>query len=90
MVSKVIYRNLPDWWHIDGDLPGFVVSDWGATHDSATDNANAGLDMEQPGDWILIGGGVYNPGLQSAVNEGSVTEEASSPFQASTFRSYSL
>ena len=69
---------------------GFVVSDWGATHDSATDNANAGLDMEQPGDWILIGGGVYNPGLQSAVNEGSVTEEASAPFQASTFRSYSL
>ncbi|KAL1689315.1 glycoside hydrolase family 3 protein [Schizophyllum commune] len=54
---------------------GFVVSDWGATHDSATDNANAGLDMEQPGDWILIGGGVYNPGLKSAVNDGSVTEE---------------
>ena len=34
---------------------GYVVSDWGATHDSASDNANAGLDMEQPGDWILIG-----------------------------------
>jgi beta-glucosidase len=31
------------------------MSDWGATHDSASDNANAGLDMEQPGDWILIG-----------------------------------
>ncbi|KAF8896680.1 glycoside hydrolase family 3 protein [Infundibulicybe gibba] len=27
---------------------GFVVSDWGATHDSAADNANAGLDMEHP------------------------------------------
>ncbi|TRM67542.1 glycoside hydrolase family 3 protein [Schizophyllum amplum] len=54
---------------------GFVVSDWGATHDSATDNANAGLDMEQPGDWILIGGGVYSPGLQSALGDGSVTEE---------------
>jgi beta-glucosidase len=25
---------------------GYVVSDWGATHDSAADNANAGLDME--------------------------------------------
>ncbi|KAL1747219.1 glycoside hydrolase family 3 protein [Schizophyllum fasciatum] len=50
---------------------GFIISDWGATHDSATDNANAGLDMEQPGDWILIGGGVYNPGLKSAVNDGS-------------------
>ena len=26
--------------------PGFVVSDWGATHDSAKDNVDAGLDME--------------------------------------------
>ncbi|KAG5338889.1 hypothetical protein C0989_005662 [Termitomyces sp. Mn162] len=34
---------------------GYVVSDWGATHDSASDNANAGLDMEQPGDFIFIG-----------------------------------
>lgn len=34
---------------------GYVVSDWGATHDSAADNANAGLDMEQPGDYIVIG-----------------------------------
>ena len=34
---------------------GFVVSDWGATHDSAAENANAGLDMEQPGDYIFIG-----------------------------------
>jgi len=25
---------------------GFVVSDWGATHDSVTDNVDAGLDME--------------------------------------------
>ena len=31
------------------------MSDWGATHDSAADNANAGLDMEQPGDYIVIG-----------------------------------
>ncbi|KAG6861072.1 hypothetical protein C0995_004170 [Termitomyces sp. Mi166 len=50
---------------------GYVVSDWGATHDSARDNANAGLDMEQPGDYIIIGGGVYS-GLKSAVNSGSV------------------
>ncbi|KAJ4501109.1 glycoside hydrolase family 3 protein [Lentinula lateritia] len=52
---------------------GFVVSDWGATHDTAADNANAGLDMEQPGDWILIGGGVYS-GLEAAVDDGEVTE----------------
>ncbi|KAJ3967600.1 glycoside hydrolase superfamily [Lentinula raphanica] len=45
---------------------GFVVSDWGATHDSASDNANAGLDMG------IIGGGVY-AGLESAVNQGQVT-----------------
>jgi hypothetical protein len=53
-----------------------VVSDWGATHDSASDNANAGLDMEQPGDNIVIGGGVFGEGgsgLASAVNGGSVT-----------------
>lgn len=52
---------------------GYVVSDWGATHDSASDNANAGLDMEQPGDYILIGGGVFGSGLKSAVNSGKVT-----------------
>ncbi|KAE9394948.1 glycoside hydrolase family 3 protein [Gymnopus androsaceus JB14] len=52
---------------------GFVVSDWGATHDSAADNANAGLDMEQPGDFILIGGGVYTL-LELAVDLGEVTQ----------------
>ncbi|KAH0583308.1 hypothetical protein H2248_011176 [Termitomyces sp. 'cryptogamus'] len=52
---------------------GYVVSDWGATHDSASDNANAGLDMEQPGDFILIGGGVF-AGLEIAVNLGFVSE----------------
>ncbi|KAJ6537760.1 glycoside hydrolase superfamily [Mycena capillaripes] len=56
---------------------GFVVSDWGATHDSAADNANAGLDMEQPGDWIVIGGGTFNSilgiaSLNSDVNSGTV------------------
>ncbi|KAJ6599393.1 glycoside hydrolase superfamily [Mycena sp. CBHHK59/15] len=35
------------------------VSDWGATH--VADNANAGLDMEQPGDWILIGASPLPP-----------------------------
>ncbi|KAF9533583.1 glycoside hydrolase family 3 protein [Crepidotus variabilis] len=54
---------------------GYVVSDWGATHDSAADNANAGLDMEQPGDYIVIGGGAfYNGGLKNAVNSGSVSQ----------------
>ncbi|KAF8188327.1 glycoside hydrolase family 3 protein [Pholiota molesta] len=53
---------------------GYIVSDWGATHDSAADNANAGLDMEQPGDNIVIGGGVFgNNALKNAVNGGSVS-----------------
>lgn len=55
---------------------GYVVSDWGATHDSAQLNANNGLDMEQPGDWILIGGAVFgNNNLRNAVNRGEVTTE---------------
>ncbi|KAG8747394.1 hypothetical protein FRC10_001065 [Ceratobasidium sp. 414] len=53
-------------------LLGVVMSDWGATHDTAATYANAGLDMEQPGDWILIGGGIYGSGLKNAVNNGSV------------------
>lgn len=52
-----------------------MISDWGATHGTATDNANAGLDMEMPGDWILIGGGVYKAGLNNGLNDGSITEE---------------
>ncbi|ESK91328.1 glycoside hydrolase family 3 protein [Moniliophthora roreri MCA 2997] len=51
---------------------GYVVSDWGATHDDAAVNANHGLDMEQPGDWIVIGGGVFGNNLKSAVNKGDV------------------
>ncbi|KAF8881940.1 glycoside hydrolase family 3 protein [Gymnopilus junonius] len=57
---------------------GYVVSDWGATHDSASDNANAGLDMEMPGDYILIGGGVYGgigQGLKTAVDDGQVSTD---------------
>ncbi|KAF8349160.1 glycoside hydrolase family 3 protein [Amanita rubescens] len=54
---------------------GYVVSDWGATHDSASGNANAGLDMEQPGDYILVGGGVYGSDLKEAVEAGSVSED---------------
>ncbi|KAF7327054.1 putative beta-glucosidase L [Mycena kentingensis (nom. inval.)] len=55
---------------------GFLMSDWGATHDSVADNANAGLDMEQPGSWILIGGGVFGvkgTNLANAVNGGRVS-----------------
>jgi len=45
----------PDGLLRKNGFKGFVLSDWGATHDTARDNADAGLDMEQPGDYILIG-----------------------------------
>ncbi|KAJ7205541.1 glycoside hydrolase family 3 protein [Mycena pura] len=51
---------------------GVIVSDWGATHDSAADNANAGLDMEQPGGW-LIGAGFFGvTGLEADVKSGRI------------------
>ncbi|KAF8290885.1 glycoside hydrolase [Clavulina sp. PMI_390] len=56
-----------------GGHRGYVLSDWGATHSDATTLANAGLDIEMPGDWIVIGGGVYSGGLASAVSSGAVS-----------------
>ncbi|PPQ63349.1 hypothetical protein CVT24_006722 [Panaeolus cyanescens] len=53
---------------------GYVVSDWGATHDSANANANGGLDMEQPGDYIVVGGGQFGK-LKGDVNSGKVSVE---------------
>ncbi|KAF8526195.1 glycoside hydrolase family 3 protein [Hysterangium stoloniferum] len=46
---------------------GYVMSDWGATHPTTSQYANAGLDMEQPGDFILVGGGVFGDFLEAAV-----------------------
>ncbi|PVH72305.1 glycoside hydrolase family 3 protein [Cadophora sp. DSE1049] len=59
---------------------GFVVSDWFATHSTAK-AANAGLDMEQPGDLppgvttSHGGGGYFGKSLEAAVTPGNVTEE---------------
>src|SRR6202522_62022 len=47
---------------------GFVTSDWGATHSTAA-SANAGLDMDMPGN-----DGYYGSALQSAVTSGSVSQ----------------
>lgn len=49
--------NLPGIFRcrFNRNLSGYVVSDWGATHDTAALNANGGLEMEQPGDYLLIG-----------------------------------
>ena len=46
---------------------GFVTSDWGATHSTAA-SANAGLDMDMPGN-----DGYYGTALVNAVNSGSVS-----------------
>ncbi len=47
---------------------GFVTSDWGATHSTAA-SANAGLDMDMPGN-----DGFYGSTLQSAVTSGQVSQ----------------
>src|SRR6202030_2741247 len=47
---------------------GFVTSDWGATHSTAP-SANAGLDMDMPGN-----DGFYGSALQSAVTSGQVSQ----------------
>ena len=46
---------------------GFVTSDWGATHSTAA-SANAGLDMDMPGN-----DGFYGAALQNAVSSGAVS-----------------
>ena len=47
---------------------GFVTSDWGGTHSTAA-SANAGLDMDMPGN-----DGFYGSALQSAVTSGQVSQ----------------
>jgi len=47
---------------------GFVTSDWGATHSTAA-SANAGLNMDMPGN-----DGFYGTALSSAVSSGSVSK----------------
>ncbi|HLH58402.1 MAG TPA: glycoside hydrolase family 3 C-terminal domain-containing protein, partial [Streptosporangiaceae bacterium] len=46
---------------------GFVTSDWGATHSTAA-SANAGLDMDMPGN-----DGYYGSALAGAVSSGAVS-----------------
>jgi beta-glucosidase len=47
---------------------GFVTSDWGGTHSTAA-SANAGLNMDMPGN-----DGYYGSALQSAVSSGQVSQ----------------
>jgi beta-glucosidase len=47
---------------------GFVTSDWGGTHSTAV-SANAGLDMDMPGN-----DGFYGSALASAISSGQVSQ----------------
>ena len=50
----------------DWNFPGYVMSDWGATH-STVNAANSGLDLEQPNS-------VYFGNLKTAVQSNSVSQ----------------
>ncbi len=52
----------------DWQFKGFVLSDWGGTH-STVKAANAGLDMDQPGD-----DGFFSEPLKQAVLDGKVPQ----------------
>ncbi|KAI1451288.1 glycoside hydrolase family 3 protein [Annulohypoxylon moriforme] len=56
-------------------FPGYVTSDWYATH-GTEEYANAGLDMEMPGNVSALAGPAYfGDLLLDAVNAGVVSEE---------------
>ena len=53
----------------DWGFPGFVVPDWYAMHSSVT-AAMAGLDQEEPGEYLF--GGIWAPSLRSALASGQM------------------
>jgi beta-glucosidase len=64
--NRYIMHVLDDEWH----FPGFVTSDWGATH-STVPSALAGLDMQMPGG-AGFGTDYYGAPLRKAVRDGQV------------------
>lgn len=58
----------------DWGFDGYVVSDWGATHDAVA-AAQAGLDLEMPGEGVFWATSYYDEPLRNAVEEGTVSEE---------------
>jgi beta-glucosidase len=64
--SEILTRILKQQWR----FPGFVTSDWGATH-STVASANAGLDMQMPGGQGF-GTDYYGAPLKQAVQAGQV------------------
>lgn len=56
-------------------FPGYVISDWYATHSTAS-STNAGLDIEMPGNISALAGPAYfGDALLQNVQNGSVTED---------------
>ncbi|WP_435100340.1 glycoside hydrolase family 3 C-terminal domain-containing protein [Halarchaeum sp. P4] len=66
----LLQEVLKDEWGFDG----FVMSDWGATHD-AVDAANGGLDLDMPGTAYPSIPGYFDEELKTAVQQGLVSEE---------------
>ena len=64
--NSALFNVLNQQWH----FPGFVTSDWGATH-STVPSALAGLDMQMPGGQGF-GPDYYGPALKQAVQAGQV------------------
>jgi beta-glucosidase len=61
-------HTLRDVLDHDWKFPGFVVSDWGGTH-STVKAAEAGLDIEMPGD------DYFGAALKKAVQDGQVSQQ---------------
>lgn len=55
-------------------FPGYVMSDWDATH-STVGTANAGLDMEMPGNQTVSGAYYFGDSLVNAVEAGTVSAD---------------
>ncbi|GJD04161.1 beta1,2-D-glucosidase [Colletotrichum higginsianum] len=70
-------------------FPGYVVSDWSATHDTLGP-ANAGLDMEMPGNIPLAGPHYFGDSLLYAVGNGSVTMDRLTDMAERVMRPYFL
>ena len=69
-------------------FPGYVVSDWFATHGTAS-FANAGLDLEMPGNVsVEYGASYFGTPLLQAVENGSVPMERLDDMAARIMKSY--
>ncbi|GJC79776.1 putative beta-glucosidase G [Colletotrichum liriopes] len=71
-------------------FPGYIVSDWYATHETAS-FANAGLDLEMPGNVSVENGPFYfGDHLHEALNDGQVSEERLTDMAERVMRPYFL